>query len=520
MTVKIAQKEPLKKPDPKKDRGKAGVFPKAGAKADVEQVNITQQAIAELQKERDDKDDPSYVTLPEIVKRSRELREAGNAGDDKVKQKIQELQQDPAYVAKRQEAIDGVVATLHLDGNGKEVPEPLKLEEMTKGIIDKAIANLDLPPGTLGFKPQVVINDKIIEPFQTIETRFTDSFCQRLHVDGELVEIYQHREAPLTIPRLKAYKAEVMGREVTFLLDELSSVTITDSSESYPWGRPRSQRGDRALVVLVNSTSNNDQFIGQSLLVNVESSQNVLNHATLRCHNDLENLDRYYPDDNLRLKNDFLVGKSRRMRVVDAQFKHQTVIDTEIDTGSYMNGLIDQVRFKSRNIDVNDCTLKKCQISGSAVKLRKCTLEECQINADGRVEIRKQRFFQKSFYPFSALYLINKFAFTEIHLADAYQDLMLVRTGKETYEIAMGGTVAKLTNPVNDYDLRKAIAAVKREEQVNNWDQDPFSASLNQYVVDSIMSRLKLIAALDKAIDTAEHLTGNVDRYESPFTNY
>ncbi|MNM83518.1 hypothetical protein D3C81_955810 [compost metagenome] len=421
------------------------------------------------------------------------------------------------------QAVDNVISTLHIDSNGKEVPEPLKLEEMAQRFVDQAIAGFDVPAvSTLSFKPQVTVNGKVIEAFETIEPKRygePERFCSRLHVKGELVEIYQHRACPIDLPRLRAYEIEVEGRTTILLLDELSSVTITDNSPDHPWGRGRSNKKDSSIAVLINSTSNNDRFYGQSLLYNVESVNNLLNHSNLRCHNDLENLRAFYPDDVLRLKNDFQADKSRRMRVVDGQFKYQTVIDTDLDGGVYLHGILDQVVFKSRNIDLNDCTLTKCQISGSAIKMRKVTLEECQINADGRVEIRKQRFFQKSFYPFSAIYLINKFCYTEIHLADAYQDLQLMRTGKTTYELAMGGTVAKITAPTNDYDLRKAIAAVKREEEITSWDQDPFSQSLNQYVVDCITSRIKIIGALDKAIDAAEHLTGNTDRYESPYGN-
>lgn len=497
--------------DHMRGKGKPAVFSKDQAKVDLDQVI-----------------DKINATSPEDLAKARKAREQRA---EELLVNPEQVHQSPEYQAVRKEAldkatallrpVDGVTKTLHLDQNGKEVPEPLKLEEMTQRIVDQAIANMELPPGTLGFKPQVTINGKVVEPFETIPAkgRGADRWCHRLYVEGDLIEIYQHREYPLDIPQLRAYKVVVENQEVILLLDEYSSVTITDDSPDHPWGTRKSDRKRQSVAVLLNSASNNDRFFGQSLLVNVESSLNLLNNATLRCHNDLDTLRNFHLDKPERVKGDFLREKSRRMKVSEAQFKHQTVLDTDLDGGCYMNGTLEQCVVQSRHVVINDCTITRCSLIAAAIKLHKTTLEDCQARADGRVDIRKQRFNGKSFYPFSALYLINKFAYTSIPLADAYQDLELVRTSKNTYELALGGTVAKLTTPVNDYDLRKAISAVKRDEEVNQWDQDPFSQSLTQYVVDCITSRIKLVSALDVAVDAAEHLTGNMDRYESPYGN-
>lgn len=349
-------------------------------------------------------------------------------------------------------------------------------------------------------------------------------------VDGTTIYLPypNHRYEDLTF---SAYYIGGTGKrnyDTLVILDEFSTVTLENGRVPGPYGRSHNRRPSS--VIMVNSSSKNDSYYGENYLINVDSEENTLNDSRLEAKGSVQGYSWEYgayannEDEagDFSKQEKFVTGQSLRHRYERCQFKKTTVIDSKISEGYYSNCHIYCATIKASNrCNLTRSEVKKTEINGSDITMRQSHLKACTISCEGVVHINAQRMVREQFNT-SALYLINKFCQMEVTLP-RYNDLKMIRISESEFELVNSAMRSnfKITMTGNPFQIRKhVIAFLKATGPTYDSPEAPnaFMESMIDYVVDSITSRISMVAMLDSARQATRALSPDSDfGYDNPY---
>lgn len=314
------------------------------------------------------------------------------------------------------------------------------------------------------------------------------------------------------------------------LLDNQSTLEISDVDFHY-LGRSGNRR--QAAVVLVNSSSKNDDFFGENYLINVSTEKCVLNESRVEARFATQGHTWEYHQEiheqhgwngrPARQPEAFITGHTERHRYEECQFKRSTILDSKLPEGFYSSANIVATTIKGSGsrANVSKSEVKFCDFSGVGTKITSCELTRVGVHVTGAINMTSQRLSKDTLHA-SALYLPNKFSRLEVTLP-GYSDLVMLRINGREFELANSGP----------YEPVKLNAEAKREEitaavhkylkhtaefaghgEIRN---NPFTDSLVNYVVDSIESRLRVVSMLDSSTAVVRAIGQDSHTYDSPY---
>lgn len=288
-------------------------------------------------------------------------------------------------------------------------------------------------------------------------------------------------------------------------------------------------------LLLINSSSYNDQFINSNVLVNVDSSQSTLNRSTI-----IVNSRSVGRDTSWGSGGPFRLG-DKREKYEHVRLLRTDVIDSELSKGRYIDSSFAKSAVTSSGKDnfVKATNLTESRIHGSKLDLIGLRGEGLDIHSPGDVTLKGISLLLKQTWRFSSVYITNRFAFTEIDYLTARDcGIKMVRISPTEVEVRVhewkDGIILKLdaTRPTIEESLRKAIEEDKGKKDAPIVTNQPGFGFAYQgafaparfgppspgetiqqvaleYLVTQVSSRLGMIQLLDEVEETAKCLNPN-----------
>lgn len=320
--------------------------------------------------------------------------------------------------------------------------------------------------------------------------------------------------------------AFVYDNETFYLLmDEHSSFT-RDAEGYYP-------RMNGGQLVLINSSSANDLFTGQSVLANVASENNSLNKSSI-----IVTAARVGRQRGWGVSSPFKQG-AKREKYSGLRLKQVDVVDSELSRGRYYSSNFTKTSVIGTGPSENDVIhtyLTECDIKGSKVILANLTGEDLSLRAEGEVLVKGVSRLSNQQWSFPSIHVTNRFAFTEIdHINRHDRAIKMVRINPTEVELTLDlwkdGVKLAIDAP------RFTVESIIREGLRANKDkksepatpgispfggyQSPFqplgyrhdkpgetiSNFMESYIVESVISRLGMIQLLNEVEECASELS-------------
>lgn len=366
--------------------------------------------------------------------------------------------------------------------------------------------------------PQVVVRGKAAEPIGTVTYTGGDS------LQYNDINFY----LPWPTERFKdmsfnIYQLEDKGRKINLAMDPLSKFVIEPSPSHFHFVPGNPQFTAPAVIVLINSTSSNDYVVGESLLINVESRNNVLNNSQLTASR--KDQGRSYGLFAYEKTEDvFKVGEDHRHTYVGCRFKRSRIENALLSDGYYFETQIVDSEIKSNGrIDVRGGRVTRSRLVGSDITLNDANLVQFSAECTGSIRVNRQT-LNAELYTTSGLYLNNKFAKTTI-TAPHYSDIRLVRVSLNEFELGDGYNSVTLKINEGSGEVMDKVESLfarmkgKVQEETNRerYDRagmDNFTRSILRYVTDSVASRLRIIEMIDSAAETLESVLPRANKFE------
>lgn len=336
-------------------------------------------------------------------------------------------------------------------------------------------------------------------------------------------------------PEMSLFVFTYDGQTFYVLMDEHSSF-VRDDDIYYNHSKGGS-------LMLINSSSHNDQFINSCVLVNVDSVHSTLNKSSI-----IVNSRSVGRDNNWGSGGAFNVG-DKREKYEHVRLLRTDVIDSELSKGRYIDSSFAKSSITSTGHDnqATSTNLTDSRIRGARIELSGLRGESLDIHSGGDVTLKGISLLLKQQWRFPSVYVTNRFAFTEIDYLTARDcGIKMVRISPTEVEVRVhewkDGFSLKLDAPrhVVEEALRKAVEEDKGRKDVpvpvpvpggpgygfgfpGGYSPGRFGPPspgetihtvAMQYLVDQVTSRLGMIQLLDEVEETAKCLDPNKG-YES-----
>lgn len=306
------------------------------------------------------------------------------------------------------------------------------------------------------------------------------------------------------------YRVGEIGTGTIYVLDKESSVELSSGNTSY-YHRPNTAK---ALVVLINSHSKNDQFLGESSLINTNSTGNVFNNTSVT------NGEKSRPNNlfnfNFNLDEPAPVNpKIQRGSVKNGYYKRSTIIDSNLTAGTFIESTV-----KGSSIDsTGHCTLLRTDmndaiIRGSRIHINDSRIDKTTINTEGRCAIAHFR-VSGEYISATSVYIANKFDY--LKMETPVGSMSLIRTDRTTFDLGNGSYNAKrFEMNVDREELEKFVGSqVSYSEEVIG---SVFATSMVAHLVDSVISRIGVIQMMSAAERLMQDVAPNYSRYEDVYS--
>jgi len=360
--------------------------------------------------------------------------------------------------------------------------------------------------------PWVMVKGVLIEPSQTdipesyrIQTNSGQTFW--LHTTPTLT-------TPATPRTFSHFLVEIDGFVVQFLLDDKSSVDI----QSFDIGRAgfganvRPSQGSNQ-VVLINSDSTHDTFLGDVMLENQSTRGCVFSQSTVSSR------PRYTDHKAPWLDRD----SGHRQKLKWSHISRSTVYNSVLVDSLYLRDCaIDNSNIKTtETFRADTCTIKDSTIKGNVADLKFANLERTYIPSTGSVLIVNTRMTDESLGE-RPVYIPNKFSTLKVDLP--FDHLFMRR--ESVKKVVLGTGYHKPVELDVDATLEETDAAVRAVLRGSSYHnpldpdmKDPVVSNLIHYVVQSLRSRLRVVKMLDSTVRTARVVTGEIHRedYDDDF---
>ena len=335
-------------------------------------------------------------------------------------------------------------------------------------------------------------------------------------------------------PEMSLFAFTYDGSTFYLLMDEHS--TFTRNDDAY---YNRSKGGH---LIMLNSSSLNDQFIGGATLVNVESENNVLNRSSI-----VNNSASVGRERGWGASREFQLG-DKRQKYEKVRLRKTDVIDSDLSGGRYIDCNFTKISLvgggTAENL-VSGSSLSESRIYGSKITIENVRGETLNIHADGEILIKGISHLVNQDWNFPSIYITNRFAFTEIdYVTRADRGIRLIRLNKKEVGLNLlyWKSSTKLAIDANrqviEETLRGELEKDKEKKDtppplngpfgyIPAFPPSPFSPPkpgesirnfVMQYLVDQVFSRLGMIQMLDEVEETAKELHG--DKSDSLYNLY
>lgn len=317
------------------------------------------------------------------------------------------------------------------------------------------------------------------------------------------------------------------GQTFYILMDEHSSF-VRDDDVYYSHTKG-------GALLMINSSSHNDQFINSNVLVNVDTVQSTFNKSVI-----VVNSRSVGRDNTWGSGGPFRLG-DKREKYENVRLLRTDVIDSELTKGSYVDSSFAKsaITSGSNTNEVKSTNLTDSRIHGARLTLGGLRGEGLDIHSSGDITLKGISLLLKQTWRFSSIYVTNRFAFTEIDYLTARDcGIKMVRVNPTEVEVRVhewkDGFSLKLdaARPTIEEALRKAIEEDKGKKDApipingpgfgyafpgayspGRFGQPNPGETIQQvalqYLVDQVSSRLGMIQLLDEVEETAKCLNPN-----------
>lgn len=340
------------------------------------------------------------------------------------------------------------------------------------------------------------------------------------HINGTDV-LRRGKDAKTEKVDYKCYRFILNNRPVAAILDSKSKLWIGDrGAYSLPWDIHSEDipLDEPVIIVMKNSVAVDCNFYSQSVLVNVQATECRI-HETILASYELDD------DVNVRLSwNGRRQSSFRQSKRERDEFKGSDFIFTRVENSILHPGLYFRSQVKDSSITM----------TGQAT-VRSSTITESTLSASGRLFINDTRMdgtritskgslllqmpsLNDHALTIDGLYARNKFAITKIDVVgngrnEYYQ---LVRVSPTEMQFSIGyGESTKINLGTDEWKIRLDVRDwlktndVPRANETKGTPDAPYSPikeSIHNFVIDSIISRIKAINLLDDAIEVAHDI--------------
>jgi len=315
-----------------------------------------------------------------------------------------------------------------------------------------------------------------------------------------------------------AFNGIIDGVQISFLLDDKSSVIINrrdinaDTGADYTCIRGHRAGLNISSAVLENSVSVDDVFIGSNLLRNIDSKAGVFNNSSLIASSHEQGPSRWgsinerrpsrYDEDGNPIFVTFNADQRHKFDCV--RLRHASVENAKLSKGAFVH----RSTVTDSTIQANQTArLTNTYVVGTYIEGRDISVKGGQIY-DSRFVIQegfKHHGFssRREEIQAPALFMNNKFAVAKITSPNHGEDLSLVRLDKDTMGLYFYHSNAmKFPLSADEDEIRKTvrkIASMWQERDNSGVPTNLIDQSIEDYVVDSIVSRLSVINILAAA---------------------
>lgn len=380
-------------------------------------------------------------------------------------------------------------------------------------------------PPTQDNSPQVVFHGKAVEPVMSADMLLSESMKYK-----DITFYFPWPTERFKDMRFNIYELDVKGRKLFLAMDSQSKLVIEAQPAHHHFVPGNGNLVPSAIVVMINSSSHNDFFVGESSLINVDSKNNVVNNSHLEATKKEQGNNWRIFLDEIGDKDRFVAGETQRHVYEGCRFKRSRIENSSLADGYYMETQISNAEIKSNGrIDVRGGRVSRSRIVGSDVYLDNASVNASTIDCSGAVRVNRISLNTEHFRT-TGLNLNNKFAYATI-TAPHYSDLRLVRVSLNEFELGDGIQRTTLNIKDGPGKISEKIETLfnrMKGRQSDDGDRgrfdreapDTFTRSILRYIMDSVLSRLRVIEMIDSAQSTLESVStpsNRYDPYSTPF---
>jgi hypothetical protein len=301
------------------------------------------------------------------------------------------------------------------------------------------------------------------------------------------------------------YRQRTGEFEAYYLLDNNSTVTLSGGDARPGYYRPRNLSAGGVLI-LVNSSSNDDIVLGDSSLINTESAYNVLNNTMLARTKDPVNGPRFpfdHWEENLPVQKQEV---KERLNIRETQFKHVSLIDSEVSRGVYRHSSFNNSIVRgSAHVTVERSNLYESEVLGTRITLEAAHLTKSYVSSESELLVKHVR-FSGSHVRSKSIYIPNKFCYLEL---DTPQNKMFfVRSSRREFDLGNNmHSMERFKLDAPSEDIRRQVAIqLAMDPEGFHTRATLITRSVANYIADSILSRLRVIRLLDEAKQLVEEV--------------
>jgi hypothetical protein len=380
---------------------------------------------------------------------------------------------------------------------------------------DRQIRNAEKVLKAAGLDPEAKISEAVANALQSVQATGTFMFegvLQEPIATGLKVDYNRIRNSllpkafylPHQVSQLYAdkvfslYLLKNNGIESYYLLDGNSTVTLGGGETRHNSHAP-TNLAIHGTLVLINSSSNEDLPIGESLLVNTESSFNVLNNSVLARTKEVDH--RYGYGFNHLSEEPAVPTKDirERMNVKEGQFKRTSVFNSAVSHGVYRDSQIHDTQVSgSGYVTVTGSQLFDANVRGTRITVKDVHLNKSGVIAEGELLVKHTR-FNGVHISAPSVYVPNKFSYLELDTPQ--HKLYFVRSTRRDFDLGtQQHSMERMRLDTPDEDIQKFIAMqLSMDPEGFHTQPTLLTRSIASYLTDSITSRLKVVRLLDEA---------------------
>jgi hypothetical protein len=392
----------------------------------------------------------------------------------------------------------------------------------------------------------VVVMGRLLQPVETREANnlrggFSSGFRRMDHEDDLddpfLINTYQHTRGAdfLNVngedkTPFNVYRFTLNNRATTVLMDETSKLWLGENQgDGVEWDLrdEHINRDGPVIIIMKNSIAVDCHFYDQVTLVGVIAKESTFQSSAVANYEQPPVMMNRLPWSSRR-RYHYSFKKEQRTQITGTTLTNMVIDNSDIPAGgSYYNGNIrdsiiecpGQVTF--RDASVYESTVKAV----NRLFLGKVTMKACSIEAKGEIRLHMPS-LTDMWLRADSIYARNKFAITKIEVPNPAHtdDYTLIRTSSQEmilqlgrngeFTIKLGAEPWSLAHELREWLRKNDLPEENEAKGTPDAPYSPITESVHTYVIDTVISRIKVINMLDDTVETARNLESkDMSRY-------